>query len=299
MKFDMEESSLRVLEKFYENLREELLKDDSLNGNSVFTTLIKFGSNKRKKFILNSSIDSIHFDFEDLNYLTKQGYLQQIKGGFQTNKPVLTAKGIWTIDKIRFNYTEEHLIDFFQEEDFDFSSERKPLTPKEKLALLSLVGVRCFSSDSLMDLKDENIQGNWVRVLQKTSEFLVDNKITGKDKNLLKSKSSTDYPARYLMRRLNSLPKKTSQVYQYTGGYKYYLDIYDADYDIIEKKKLDFIFELIFENRDLDITLIKNTSEFCNRLAYNEARNVIKHSNFIKNNYDKVIYNSLKSLLFK
>lgn len=293
----MERESLKVLTKFYDSLREELLKNNSLDGNSIFTTLLQFNSNKRKELIFNSSLDPLRFDFEDLNLLKNQDYLQEVKGGFKTDKPVLTAKGIWKIDKEKFGFTEEDLIDFFQEKDFDFTSEIKPLNSKEKLALFTLISVRCFSSDSLMNLKDETFRDNWVKVLHRVNDYLVENKIIKKN-NILKPRGKSN-PARYLMRRVNNLPKKTSQVYKYTGSYKYYLDIFSQNLNSIDEDKLAFLFKLIFEKVKLTIQLVRKTSDFCNNLAYDEARYVKSDNKFLDNKYDKVIDSSIKSVFIK
>lgn len=293
----MDTKTKATLEKYYKELRENLIKEGALKDNSVFTSLMRKTSNPRKDVLLDSGLPSIRFQYDQISYLESQGFLQRIEGGLNDDKYVLTAKGIWYLDKENYDLSEDDLISFIQETDFEFESKVKSLSSNEKLVILSLIGIRCFSEVSVMDINNDKFEKNWVQVFEESYHFLVDNGTMKKKKSLLKERGRSSN-VEWIMRRVNSLPKKTSYIYKYTGNKTYYLDLGDEDDESINEKKLQHLFELLFRDVKLNTSLIRATSDFCKELAYDKSRYVKKDSLFINSSIDKTIYDSLKKSLY-
>jgi len=291
----MKDKTRKVLERFYNELKKKVRKEGKLKYDKVLFSLIHTNSNPRKDCLFEAGLNSVKFNYDDISYLDNQGYLQNIKGEISNDKYVLTAKGIWHMDKYVHSLNEEDLIDFIQKKDFEFEPETNSLSDKEKLVLVSMIGIRCFSKDSLLDLRNDRYEKYWIEIFEESYNFLTGKKIISENKDLFKDRTRSS-SVEWIMSRVNDLPKNTSYIFKFNGDKTYYLNL-KSNRDNISFEKLAYLFKCIFEKTDFDITLLRSTHEFCENLAYNKARFVKNNGTYRNSKIDSLIYDALKKNL--
>jgi len=288
----MDNKHSEIIKEFYEKLKNILLEDNSLKGSSIFISLLSYNSNKRTELLIDSAFSSVHFDLDELNYLKNHKYLQLIEGGYEPDKYILTANAIWESDKKAHNLNENSLIDYFQDKNFCVESGLRELNDKEKRALFTLVSVRCFSRESIMDLGDKKKLANWEKIHKQVDKFLVDNGFISNDPDATKKKGDR-IRLEYDMLRVNQLPKKTRQIFRNDGNKKYYLALSEDNLQI-DKDKLTFLLNLIIGKQRLTAEQFSNLRSAFKNFAHNESRYVKDDSYFITTEIDDNIYQCLK-----
>jgi len=289
----MKQELFTIIEKFYKKLHDNVLRSEKrFKNDSVLLTLIKITSNKTSKLLNDSSVKATIFPLDDLRMLDKDGYIRVSDDKNKLNEYILTAQGIFRVENFRKDLDINSILEFFQKKYFSFSDVGKSLTETEKIILLSMIGARVFSIDSLMHLKTDIVQNYWLDIFKESYEFLFKHNVIKKS-DLKFEKQGNEHPISYAMRRANHLPRKTQHVFIFLSNKKYYLDL--ADNDELSEFKLKRIFELIFRKID-EISLIENILAFCNDIAYQKGKYVKKDFLFIESRYDGVIKDILKQI---
>jgi len=85
---------------------------------------------------------------------------------------VITAKGIWIVEKELKDFAEDNLLEFIQNKFFTFGSKHKPIDDKDKIAIFSLLCIRNFSFDVPMDLKTSKQRDEWKKIFEIVFDFL-------------------------------------------------------------------------------------------------------------------------------
>ncbi len=285
-----------TLRIFYKQLHDNILTEEKkpLKNSSVFWTLICITDKKREKIINQSSINKKMLPSVDYFELLNLGYIKKHDNPAKYSDYILTAKGLWTIEKEINNFTDDTLIEFIQAKDFDFKCKTEPLDDKDKMALFSLICCRCFSQEYCMYLSNDLVSNNWSEIFSKSFEFLNDRNILKKkyqNYEQLIEKKGTEHPIQYLMRRRNDLSIKSDHIFQNSGKKKYFLDILEDK--VIIKDKLKLIFKLIFNSIN-SYKLFEDIIEFSSNIAYNKVKEVLDEFDLVTSDYDDQIKKSLE-----
>lgn len=284
---------LLLLEKFYKKLEGNIIRSEKkLENNSLLLTLIRTTSNKTSRLINDSSIKSGALNRRQLNYLTQKEYIREADEKNKLNEFILTAHGIWEIEKSLKHHDINMIIDYIQEKYFTFSALNKPLKDTERVILLSMIGARTFSMDSTMDLNNHSVRDHWLSIFNKSQEFLRNFGKT-KKKDSLFEKKGNEHPVEYAMRRANDLPIKTQQIFCFKGNKQYYLDIVvDGGFSEL---RLKYLFKQIFESIE-SMTMIDEIKEFCESLAYDDSKYVKNDFMFVDYRIDEQIKKAITEL---
>ncbi|MFW6026291.1 MAG: hypothetical protein ACOCRX_08105 [Candidatus Woesearchaeota archaeon] len=291
----MEFEENKILNAFYEKLKNNLIRNKiTIRNKSILWTMLSVNSKKREKLLVASSYPSDSFTANKLKKLEELNFITSYTGILNIGEYILTAKGIWEIDKKTQNLSEYNLIQFFQEKDFDINVNREPLSDRERVAIFALLCMRKFSLECSMDLNNKTYHKGWIKIFRKAFNFLRENNYLNQ-KNIsfdefINNKGS-EPPIEYIMRRLNSLYKKSGHLFINDGKKKYYLDI--VSNENIDTKRLKHAFKLVFTSlSDYGSTLI--IGDFCNETANEMAKEVESNYQFINPNYDEIIEDTLK-----
>lgn len=282
------------LQKFYDKLINNLeIEKNRKIENSIITEFLKTRSNKIFEVLDKSSITRNRIPASVVSELLKNGLIRNTEN---LNNYTITASGVWEIEKKRGIINDSILIDFIDKEFFNFYEKaEKPLTPKEKVLILSMFSARAFSEESSLDLKrkDDNVYNEWKNIIKKSCEKLKSLKliINFDEKDLYKNPN--ELPVSSLFRRANELPKKTKGIYKTLGNQKYFLDIYQGNK--LSKENLKYLVNLLFEDKKLTISNLEDLYSFCCDIAHNSSIYVfdtVKHI-FSKPEFDEIVRESL------
>lgn len=289
----MEKQYFTILQLFWNKLKNNIIRErKKISNNSVLWTLVEIQSKEAEKLLRESSYTSAQFSPEELTILEREHYIRFLN--VSKNEYIITAKGIWEIEKKEYGFTEENLLEFLQNKFLNFDKQSKPLDDKEKLAIFALISLRNFTLETSMDLSNQLYRDRWTPIFESIFNFLNENnlftkKYSNSDKFFFSSGS--EHHVQYFMRHRNNLAIKSNQIYESPGNSKYYLDI-GENWNL---SKLKHSFLLVFKSIDsFDVAnLISNT---CIRLANENAKYVRKDSKFIDANHDELIKKVLKQI---
>lgn len=289
----MERTSFEVLEVYYKKLHDNVLRSNKkLNNDSVLFTLINITSNNTSKLLNSSSIKGILFSLDSIKSLQKDGYIRISDDKNKLDEYIMTAQGIYEVEKEKKTLDFKKIMAFLQNEYFSFTDVYKPLSDTEKVILLSMIGARVFSIESPMDLRKRIVQDRWLKIFKKAYEFLHNHELIKKD-SLSFEKQGYESPVCYAMRRANYLEKKTQRIFISLRNSKYYLDL--AENGELSESKLKRLFELIFESVN-ELEFLKEILKVCNDIAYEESKYVKENFMFIESKYNEVIKDALKKI---
>lgn len=283
------------LGKYYKELLSNLKSSNKrLISNSILLTFIKLKSNDRNLILNKSALPRHQTKKDEHTQLLQQGLIREADG--KIDQHVITAKGIWEIEKEKKLISDLQVLAFIEREYFTFVEANKPLSDKEKMVLLSMVLARVFSSDVAMHLTSDSVMDVWRDIFIIAHDFLKENKLvfSDADHDLSRKEKGNAHPVFYRMVRLNNLPKSTHNIFKFSEKRKYYLDI-DIDSDE-GAKKISLILRLVFE-RVPDFNLFCETLKLSNEIAYTHATKVIDNTKYLSPKYDKVIEGALKYLV--
>lgn len=289
----MKSEAYEILVKYYRKLLNSVLsKEKKLKNKSVLLTLIVTTSNKVSKYLNDSSIRANVFPIDNLKWLEEKRFIRISDDKDKLNEYILTAHGIFEVEKQTYNLSINTHLDFIQDKYLTFTSARSPLKEVEKIILLSMIGARVFSKDITMNLKSEIVQDNWLEIFKCTIEFLDKFQLL-KKKELSFKRQGNEHPVSYAMRRANELKKKTQHIYGDTGNKEYFLDI--VHNKEISEPKLKRLFLLVFKKIE-NLEMTNEIYEFCNKIAYEHSKYVRDDFDFIESKYDEKIKSVLKDI---
>lgn len=279
-----------ILRKFYLKLKDTLLRNKVLYGSSCFISLIKVSSNKRDQYLRDSSINMIRLDFTEAKLLLKNKSLMKLEGGYEGDSLIMTGRTIWEFDKIENNLSENDLIYYFEQKDFQVSNVSVKLSSKEKRVLMTLIAMRCFNESSSLDLNKKTKNKYWDEVYNHVNKLLIDYKINRKSEDLETYKRSTTIE--YEIIRVNDLTKKTFQLFKLIGNKEYILDVVASDE--ISQKKIQYLFKLLLYDCRLSA---KDAHSLHNELlivTHNYASKLKNSSLYTDVQTDRIIFESIK-----
>lgn len=261
----MNENELEYLYKFYNLLYNNFEIIKKSENNSLIYALLKTRDANRFKLIKRSIISSNIMPSDVLGSLISGDYIQNID---DLDSYVITAKGIWYIEKIKNNMNEDYFLKMIND-NYIITKQKKDLDDKEKVILLSMIATRAFSKTSCVDLrKDIGIQDRWKKVIDDVYQFLFSENIIKKDRNQIFGHTGNMHIVTSLFRHNVKMVQKTMNIYTYSGKLEYYLDLYSDN--IFYNDKLSYLFWKIFKE-NLTSDSVDKIVEFCNSISKSES----------------------------
>jgi hypothetical protein len=290
----MELTQIQILDKFYKKLRDNLLrKERKIVNNSVLWTLLNLNDKNRKEIIDNSTISSIAFEKIDLTNLTDTGLIKIYNQRVNSIEYGLTSLGIWFIEKQTLGFGDDYLLKLIDSKYFFFKATRKPLNTQDKIALLSLICIRNFSKDTMMDLNSDKDCKYWEKIFTDVYKFLIAGKYVDETKtnqDFLEKKGS-ELPVQYLMRHRNDLPIKSENIFKNPGGKTYWLEISRSGK--VDDSSLVYLFKLLF-GKIKEHVEIEEIIDFCNTVRQKYAHFVVNNFELFNSSVDQSIENSIE-----
>lgn len=288
----MRSESHRSLRRFYTDVRDRLLLDRKLRGESVLISCLQVKKNVRYRLLSDASIDEFGVPSRELQDLLAGGFIRE---SAEMSRYSITAKGIWEIETQEGILNQQRLVEYLDRKNFDLFGKKPRLTNREKVIVLSLLAARAFSETSCVDLKkDDATMNGWKHVIEKAYELLRGLGLIPdlKRENLLKTEGN-EHAVSHLVRHTDALPRKTRGLYRAPGKQRYYLDLYDER--DIPVAKIAFMFRLVFEG-GLDLDGVDRVLKFCNTVAYDDAILVFELTSHIFSNpsFDGVVKEGLR-----
>jgi len=302
----MNKKEKRYLDKFYKKLYNNINREKNFTKDSIIITFIKTTKNKARDLLRKSTIESNRLPKNIINKLQEKDL---IRSADFPNEYVITAKGVWEIERNKEIITDDILIDFFDNRKFDFFGKIKGLSDREKVILLSMIAARTFSKDSVVDLKKEKrIRDEWKNIVEDCYGKLKQiNVITKGKKDDIFGEARADPPIVNLFRHTESLPRKTKNIFKSRGkNLTYYLDL--SKESEISKENLAFVFWLIFgdaltkDNNEPSMSKIQEINQFLKEISTEKSVQLfdIENHKFSEVHYDDIIRDSLiKSVIWK
>jgi len=289
--------SITFLERFYNKLHDNLIKKYKKEKNrSILIWFFDIKSNDRFRLLKDSSIQKIKIPTEALNKLLSNKLIRETD---TVGEYVITAQGIWSIEKEKGILSEEVLLDNFDVKFFNlYSASEKPVSEKHKILLFSMIAARSFSEQSSVDLKKKNITLDaWEDIITKSYEFLREMDIITKlNKDMLFGKKGNEHKVSNVFRHTDSLPKQSKGIFKAIGCQKYYIDLYREGEISIEN--LRYLFKQIFGEKKLSVIERDNICNFCDQIS--TSKNIylfdIECHLFHDPEYDLVIRDALLAL---
>jgi len=281
----MDEKELKILRKFYNSLCDairRILKKSTKNNSPI---IIFFGLSIKKvhQTLQKCSIPSFQFNKDELSFyrLFDKKYIME---GEKSGEYIITPKGIWEYEKNIEKFGLNNFLDYIDKKYFSslLKGQEKPLNPKEKIIIFSMIAVRSLSKGHSMDLSDEkNLSNYWTEIFNKTRDFLLKLRvITQIDyEEFWKEREDEVIGAiQYLMSRINKLPSKTKNIYHNPGRRKYYLEI-PKNFDLI-KINLKFLLNKVFNRIELNESQKEEILDFIKEISFDYSIYIFE--NFFK-----------------
>lgn len=238
----MEESVRHYLYKFYDALYDNfIISEKKIKNKSILISFLSTTKNSRNKLISESSLSSSKIPNNVLNLLLSEKLIQSNN---DINKFVISAKGVWVVEKEKRIVNEEIFLNYINGE--YFVEKIKPLNSKEKIILFSMIAARTFSEKSAIDLKkNSSIADSWKDIIDLSAEKLNSiGVVSKKDIEDLYGKQGNEHLVSKLFRHNNYLASKIKQLYESPGEYKYYLNIYENSQ--LSEDKLSYLLWEVF-----------------------------------------------------
>ncbi|AKB44722.1 hypothetical protein [Methanosarcina vacuolata] len=291
----MSEECLLVLkESFYDELSKKISSTAKVHKDSIFLTLLRERKNNVMQNLDNSAVFSENADPQIINELIERGF---IRCGNDLSKYVMTAKGVWEVERRLDKISLTKLMDDIDEYKYDISWGEK-LTDKEKVVILSLIALRSFHEKTPLNRKNgkKAIQ-NIHEIILKTIEFL-NNSIEGFKYSI--PDETRESPVNSVFARLVNLPQNTRRIYKFNEKEgKSWLDIYDEEKGMISEEKLSYLLWKVFGG-NLSFEDQTKIDSFCNNILYthkNYVYSLEELTNFI---FADICYqNAISNSLFK
>ena len=289
------ENSMKYLDALYDSLIIAIKeKGKKIINRSALFTLMKMYSNDAYDVMLNSSIEIPDSVESDLAPLKQNNFIRRSELSSNRDNYIVTAKGIYFVESMRFGFDLSKMLDYIQEENMDFKIAKKPLSDKEKTIVTSLIALRSFDHDVSMDLNDEERSQKWEEIIKTKIIPFIENKANVNSQNIFSQSAGHENPVSYLMRRANDLPKKTGNMFTSMNNNQYYLKI-DATDKNLATKQIAYILGKVFQN----IKSIEEANEIKKYLcdvAQSQGIYVYDNFEFINFEWDTVINNAIDKI---
>ena len=284
----------KMLEKLYERLRNKAKEESSLE-DSLFLSFEKRSSTTRENILSNSALESDYINSNVAEKLVEGKLIREVDDEY-----ILTAKGVWKVERDKNILKDEKIISHFDKRMFD-ELEGKDLSKKNidrgRVALLAMIAGRCFSKDAKMDLDNEEKADIWKEITDDSFKLL-------KEMGLLTSSLEKDElyfsgnktPVEGITRRAK-LAAATDNIYKSISGRgtKYYLDVIENGE--VQEEKLQKLFDVVFGDENVSYSGKKKIKDFCSEIS-NSKSIYLYDSNtedFSSLRYSKKIRSSLRN----
>jgi len=268
-----EDTILKLKTHFYDPLCDALKAEKKLNnGETLFLKLMYANANNVGEWIEQASISDWIVDSTIVSELIKG---ECIRASKDASKLVITAKGIWVVESKLERVNLNDLIKLVDKKKF-VKKWGKKLSEQDKVALLTLISLRCFYKKTPLNRKTggESYE-NIIKVIEKCTEFL---NCAISDFNYdLYGKAKREKIPDAIFARKRDLPQQTRGIYHYSDN-KSWLSLYSEDNDSISIENIGYLFWRIFG--EVSIKRRNEIISFCNDI-------VDEHKNYIYNSEEK------------
>lgn len=231
----------------YEKCLDEI---DKKHDESLLTSMISKRSNTIKRAFINAAFESTTSNA--INSLKEEGYVKEIAPG----KYILSGRGIFYVEFELKSLGVDYYIDWVDSEFLQMGNE--PISDKNKVILLSLFSVRCFSEQTCATYSDSNKEKAFLNSLVDCEQFLLSTKLIKQsvlESNNSKSKSRIST----ILGQIDKLPSSTGMKFIAKDKH-YYLDILKNGG--IDRPAVTFITKIILDDSPT-LEQIESLEQFC------------------------------------
>lgn len=283
------------LKKFYNLLRDNLLREKNIKDKSILISFIETRSATRYRLLSNSTLSSSLMPNSILmELLTKKDI--QVQG--EIGSYAITAKGVWDFERSLGLMNEENLLSYINEKFFtgEFTSlnAKGSLDDREAVILFAMIAARAFSEKSTVDLKKNDlVKGKWQEVLERSFDLLHRLEVVKKvKKEDFLGKTGNEHIVSSIFRHNNYSVQKTRGIYSYKGNCEYFLDVYKNSE--FSQENLSYLFWKIFKGT-ISSDSVDAIIEFCKDISSKESIYLfdVKEHIFSMPTFDSMIKTSL------
>lgn len=259
----------------------------------LLVDMIGSSQNDRESCLRKSAIRSEYVDAETLSMLKDAGLIAFI----DSSSLAITAKGILYVELLRGVPAIENLISAIQTKYF-ITSQNTPISAKGRIILLSMVALRCFSSNCSIDVRSQkDVRDEWWEIFIKASSYLVSLGVIDEKNSLsnYRSKSEIEDKTSDVIRHTDKLPRQTEGIFSKSGSNQYWIEVSTAD-GRINTKSLALVIKKIFEN-SINPDNCHDMANWCNDMCLDEGYNVessFTNSRYLSCEYDDEISNAFE-----
>jgi hypothetical protein len=289
----MTETEEETLFHFYDLLFSNIKKKKiGIKRNSVFITLIEATQSNVLQLISNSSIPGHTLSAESVSHLLEQKLIKKSDEGLQY---LITARGIWAVEREKNIINETMLLDYFESKKFSIPVEKiEEFEYREKVIIFSLIAVRAFSKQSWANVSSQDgLQDYWKVIFDMACQKLVDlDVITEKNKTELYYRSVHDPPAVSLLRRVPGIQPRSKFIYQHDSSLHYWLEMPESADEFISK--LAWLLSMIFKDK-LTFDNFDTILNFCQEMSHDKSIYVfdLSQHKFSNPKYDELLQQAI------
>jgi len=283
------------LKKFYNLLRDNLLREKNIKDKSILVSFIETRSATRYRLLSNSTLSSSLIPNDVLMKLLSKKDIQ-VQG--EMGSYAITAKGVWDHERSLGVMNEENLLSYINEKFFTgeslYTNGKRDLDDREAVILFGMIAARAFSEKSTVDLKKNDlVKGKWQEVFERSYDLLQRLGIVKKvKKEDFLGKKGNEHVVSSIFRHNNYSVQKTRGIYSFKRNCEYFLDIFKNSE--FSQENLSYLFWKIFKG-DLSSNSVDAIIEFCKDISSKESIYLfdVKDHIFSMPTFDSLIKSSL------
>ena len=285
--------SVDRLREMYNECKERCLDSEY----PLIIALMKKSVNDRVQILKESSLNTSFIDSDTISELVGGKYAIELPN---QSKIVITAKGLWEV-MFRYNICDiDVLIDGIQSVYFNDIKDVS-ITPKNKIALFSMICMRVFSKKCCVDVNRSEIADIWWEIFCIVNDFLIELGVIKEKDSIRKDKkkvNNSENEAVNLIRHSDRIPRYTDNIFSKSGGLEYWLDLSDLDGNVDADKLSKLIKKVLGENITADNydTIAEFANDVCIDYGY-KFKTSFEDTQYLGSRWDSTINYAFKKSL--
>ncbi len=284
----MNQEELELLSKFYKKLKSEIQKFKRKSFKNQSPLLIFLSTQQKNVRMILKKSGIPKYKIQEINNFERLYDNNLIKEGDQPGEFIITPKGIWEYENVNKLVDIGSFLEYFDKKYFQFLKKKEePFDYKEKVVIFTMLAIRSYTKDEWIDLnQDKEFLNNWKKVFNESLGKLYELEIiqqTEKE-NFWKKKTKHDDitdPVYYLLRHTNDLPRKSNDLYKFSGNKQYYLNLsYKKE---IFKNQIEFLLKKIFNEKLHEIYIKQDIIDFFHKISFEYSLYVFSSENKFAN----------------
>ena len=223
------------------------------NESSLLISMLSRNKNNVKRAFLSSARDQSPSQSSVMSTLKEEGYVKEVCPG----QYIISASGILYVEFELFPLGIEHYVKWI--DDVYLQLDNEPISDKNRVILLALFSVRCFSKETSATYSDNLREKAFIDLLYDCYEFLSSKQLVKPD-CLDSSNSKSKSKISSILNQIDRLPSSTGMKF-IASDKRYHIDVLCNGE--IDRQSITYITRIILGDR-YPFQQIDEFEHFCN-----------------------------------